>query len=602
MKKKSLKILSCLIGGTMIIGAGPKSFAMNPAPTEATKGVVSKLMEQYLGAQLYMTMFNQSYEFLRYRAPEIYKKFAHLIPKGSVFNTNFREVNDKFKEVFQNEIKGQCAAEKEVEGYVRNFLEYIVKKDKSLLKNGDHCGHVLYLIGESGTGKSKCADSIANIILKNSSYVKTVDASSVDSKHKESLKSQLFNISDEILYGYNGVSGPKVKTNNLGDFIFSHPKSVVIINEYDKFFDKDMDEVLRTIVDSGKINMSSGAYLDCDEVLFIITSNESKESFPSLFPNSKNEEKNSKCEISEKNDQEIEKGDSSVQTPNSQSIEKNSKCEINEKNEQEEVQENIKMEKSSPEEDKENPEQNIHGTTEKNHDVSFANRLVVVPFERLNKTSMKEVAKNFFEEATKFYKEHFQINITFDDELLEKVSNYAQDSPQGARAIVKNLDHPLSYAVNEIDSKGNSGSFKLEFLQSEERPKFKLTRVYEQNDISKVIKSAEEFLKDKNKLDSFRDYVLEGDEEVTVDFKSYLSQEEIGELKTCIETLKKVKSEKDFYQKSGKESLEKIQSLMSDAHSRYNKTVKAEEESSPWWSRAFNWVGDIAKRFQLQGK
>lgn len=597
MKKKSLKILSCLIGGTMIIGAGPKSFAMNPAPTEATKGVVSKLMEQYLGAQLYMTMFNQSYEFLRYRAPEIYKKFAHLIPKGSVFNTNFREVNDKFKEVFQNEIKGQCAAEKDIEGYVRNFLEYIVKKEKGLLIKKEICGHVLYLIGESGTGKSKCADSIAKVILRKSSHTKSIDASSVDSKNKESFKSQLFGLTQ---YAYE--SKQPTNTNNLGDFIFSHPKSVVIINEYDKFFDKDMDEVLRTIVDSGKINMSSGAYLDCDEVLFIITSNESKESFPSLFPNSKNEEKNSKREISEKNDQEIEKGNASVQTPNSQSIEKNSKCKINEKNEQEEVQKNINMEKSSQEEDKENPDQNIHGTTEKNHDVSFANRLVVVPFERLNKASMKEVAKNFFEEATKFYKEHFQINITFDDELLEKVSDYAQDSPQGARAIVKNLDHPLSYAVNEIDSKGNSGHFKLEFLQSEERPKFKLTRVYEQNDVSKVIKSAEEFLKAKNKLDSFCDYMLEGDEEVTVDFKSYLSQEEIRELKTCIETLKKVKSEKDFYQNSGKDSLEKIQSLMSDAHSRYNKTVKTEEESNSWWNRALNWIGDIAKRLEYQGK
>lgn len=608
MKKKSLKVLSCLIAGAMILENNSKSFATDPKLSGGEKDVnaISALSLKVLTAGNYVRSIKDAVQivgFIFYVAPSLKGAVSRQLMKFSnVFNTDFIDVDTELDKKFRDEIKGQIFAKEQIKGYVHNFLEYIVAKKGDSRSESDALsflrknGHILYLIGESGTGKSKCAETIASILVKNQSNVKVIDASSVDSKHKESFKEQLFSVQDVSQYDSGPARANNLKSNNVGTFIYGHPKSVVIINEYDKICEKELDETLRTIVDSGIINTSGGQVLDCDEVFFIITSNEGKECFPSLFP----EDAKVKDEISENSEQD-EKADHEDKGNQKKETEEKEKDEQKEKLSQEdkEIQEKETKDKEG-EDNKEENTPNKYGKTKAKHDVSFASRLFVVPFERLNKEDMKEVAKSFFEDKSDFYEKKFGIKLIFDDSFLKKIAEYTEDSPRGARIIVDGLSIPLSLAVSKVSNKGCSGSFKIEFLLDNGNPSFTLNRIYSKNDVSEVIKNAEKFLQEKNKIDCLSDYVFDDDEEALIDFRSYLSSGEIERLKKSVGDAKKINSAKDFEEQ--KESLDEIQHLMSAAHTGHRSDVKVKEKNTPWWSRAISWIEDKAARIVAQGK
>lgn len=55
----------------------------------------------------------------------------------------------------------------------------------------------------------------------------------------------------------------------------NNPNGIVRIEEYDKMCTPALDEVLRTVMECGIINVN-GEKIDCSGILFILTSNEDK--------------------------------------------------------------------------------------------------------------------------------------------------------------------------------------------------------------------------------------------------------------------------------------------------------------------------------------
>lgn len=618
MKKNSLKVLSCLTAATMLLESSPKSFAMNTNSTENAKDLssFSVLSLKALTAGNYVRSIKdlvQIVGFISYVAPSIKGAVSRqLIKFSNVFNTDFIDVGMELDKKFHDEIKGQVIAKEKIKGYIHNFLEYIVTQNRNCKSESEASpsirkrGHILYLIGESGTGKSKCAETIAKVLLEDQSNIKVIDASSVDSKHKESFKDQLFRVMDVSHYEGGQSRGDNLKSNNLGSFIYGHPKSVVIINEYDKICEKELDETLRTIVDSGIINTSSGQVLDCDEVFFIITSNEGKECFPSLFPeNAKvvdaQDEKTDKENTGNKSEESNENEENDQ--PEFEENESNENSKKNEKIDEEKAEDKSKEaneEKEKKEKKNDESARDKFGKTKTEHDVSFASRLFVVPFERLNKEDMKEVAKSFFENKFNDYKKQFGINFVSKGDFFKEIAEYAENSPLGARIIVDRLDNTLSLAISTVSDKGCSGSFEIEFVLNNGEPSFKLTRLYKKEEISKIIEDAEKFLQEKNKIDCLSDYVFDNDEEAIIDFKSYLNATEIENLKKLVEETKKINSEQSL--KEQENSINEIQRLMSMAYTRFRRDEKIKKQNTPWYSRVISWIGDKAAAIVDQGK
>lgn len=178
-------------------------------------------------------------------------------------------------------IKGQKRAKEEL----KNVLGGIVDRRSQAEENGEKYkrGDVIYLAGPSGVGKSYSALCLARALTGPDAKPFIVDASDIDTGSERSFKEQLFAMSEHIpgaqgQYGNYGYPqyGMAEDAALIGR-IKTKPNIVVIINEYDKMHSRDFDEVLRSVMDEGKISIS-GEKVDCSGIVFIITSNESRES------------------------------------------------------------------------------------------------------------------------------------------------------------------------------------------------------------------------------------------------------------------------------------------------------------------------------------
>ncbi len=142
-------------------------------------------------------------------------------------------------------------------------------------------GDVLYFVGPSGVGKTFLAEHcIAPVMSKKTPYI--ISASEVDkSSGKETVIDQLFGLDKYgVRYGYGYGDGYEdyggnvlSKRKNLVDYLENNPGGVVIINEYDKMWCHELDEIFRSIMDQGIVTVK-GQKIDCSGTTFIITSNE----------------------------------------------------------------------------------------------------------------------------------------------------------------------------------------------------------------------------------------------------------------------------------------------------------------------------------------
>lgn len=184
-----------------------------------------------------------------------------------------------------DEVKGQQKAKDEVRSIVFNILHR--KKHAELTGKPYGHGDVLYFYGPSRVGKTLMARGLAKYkILSPNTEPYYISASEVDKdSRKDTILDQLFGMNN--YGGYGGFGGYDLyggnnqnvisKPKNLVKYISENPNGIVIIDEYDKMWSPALDEVMRTIVDNGIINVK-GQTINCSGITFILTSNESTQS------------------------------------------------------------------------------------------------------------------------------------------------------------------------------------------------------------------------------------------------------------------------------------------------------------------------------------
>lgn len=184
-----------------------------------------------------------------------------------------------------DEVKGQKKAKDEVRSIVFNILHR--KKHAELTGKPYGHGDVLYFYGPSRVGKTLMARGLAKYkILSPNTEPYYISASEVDKdSRKDTILDQLFGMNNYGGFGgfggydfYGGNNQNVIsKPKNLVKYISENPNGIVIIDEYDKMWSPALDEVMRTIVDNGIINVK-GQTINCSGITFILTSNESTQS------------------------------------------------------------------------------------------------------------------------------------------------------------------------------------------------------------------------------------------------------------------------------------------------------------------------------------
>lgn len=197
-------------------------------------------------------------------------KAKHFPRKQVSANQAIKALDEGFKK-----IQGQ----EEPKRKMRKAIDGIIGKKQLAQDTGVNYkrGDVIYLVGPSGVGKTFSAEILAKALMDKYKPL-ILSPANVDLKSKETIISQLFGLQNAAM----GVSGDfnnrqGKEPSSLVEYIKLNPKGVVIINEYDKMHDPGLDEIFRTIMDDGEVNIQ-GQKIDCSGVTFIITSNESTKS------------------------------------------------------------------------------------------------------------------------------------------------------------------------------------------------------------------------------------------------------------------------------------------------------------------------------------
>lgn len=277
------------------------------------------------------------------------------------------EIFSNFDKAF-SDIKGQDDAIHQVKNHL---YDIVVAKNQAKWKNEKYShGDVLYFHGLSGVGKTSVSNAIANVLYENPK-IYTVTPSDVDKESTESVVSQLFGSKES---SNTNPYFPKVeKQNNLVSFLKNNHNGIVRIEEYDKMCTPALDEVLRTVMECGIVNVN-GEKIDCSGILFILTSNEDKISMEGF-----------------------DKEDSK------------------------------KLDKESI----------AKGFTRVWHDKSFLNRVRKVEFKNLSHESYEEIVKNHFDQLAEFWgdSKNSGIKLTIDESTIKDLATEVENLNQGARSI-----------------------------------------------------------------------------------------------------------------------------------------------------------------------
>lgn len=166
-------------------------------------------------------------------------------------------------------VKGQSTA---IDTIISSICGW--RESKQAKNPGSNGSLVIHMAGLSGTGKSMTTDIIAKILMKNEK-VMHISYSSINPSSKISCAEQLFG---QMPYTI-GVT-PIMKKTPYASQLEHNSKIVVVIDEFDKFMEKDqsLEASLWDVADTGFLSIGKDVKIDCSETVFILTSNSSRES------------------------------------------------------------------------------------------------------------------------------------------------------------------------------------------------------------------------------------------------------------------------------------------------------------------------------------
>ncbi len=278
------------------------------------------------------------------------------------------EIFSNFDKVFHN-LEGQ----EEAKNGIKNFIydNAIAKDEAKWSKKKYSHGDILYFYGPSGVGKSFSASYLPYVFSPNPK-VFVLSSSDIDKEKKdESIVSQIFTPSSPNQQN-SKMSLPNAKSG-LVEFIKNNPGGFIRIEEYDKLCSPALDEVIRTISETGIINVN-GEKIDFSGATLILTSNEDDLSMGGFDKDS-----------AEKLD------DKAIQA----------------------------------------------GYTRKWHDKSFLNRIRKIKFNKLTSKEYESIIRKRFENISKYWNnpQNGGFKLLIDDNSIQKLANKVEIINEGARPI-----------------------------------------------------------------------------------------------------------------------------------------------------------------------
>ena len=320
MNKKSNRIASVVLASSLVFGA-------SCVPTKAI-GMEYVLMAMI---QLVGPMAQSLLNFLLSSACDKANNFAD--EKDRDLNGGFRPIKTiirKLKKIINDNIKrpvyGQEKAKKQLFDVLSNIAVKVHKAASGKVSHRDLTGNIVYIRGNSGTGKTEMCREIANAFL-NVSSCSSLFVHSEEITQDAELGTQLFKLIStadigkkrpiNYFTGNNGIV-PKNEESPMLKHILKWVDNVVIIDEYDKMKQKtskaatsavtingisvpktalgqattsggastnndtSADEVFRSIASTGKYKFMNKE-VDCSRTLFLITTNETREQIEQNF-------------------------------------------------------------------------------------------------------------------------------------------------------------------------------------------------------------------------------------------------------------------------------------------------------------------------------
>ncbi len=323
MNKKSNKFASIVIAGTLALST-------NCSPAKADAGMIIgpiigsgiQLLGQFIGP---LVSFGLSF---------VNDKINNATDeKDRNLNGGFRPVKTiikKLKKIMNNNIKrpiyGQELAKTQLFDVLSNIAVKVHKAGSGKVSHRDLTGNIVYIRGNSGTGKTEMCREIARAFLQTPSCSSLFIHSEEITQDAE-LGTQLFKLIStadigkkrpiNYFTGNNGVV-PKNEESPMLKHILKWVDNVVIIDEYDKMKkktskvtgstitingmtipkntvsnmtktstesnanDTSADEVFRSIASTGKYKFMNKE-VDCSRTLFLITTNETREDIEKNF-------------------------------------------------------------------------------------------------------------------------------------------------------------------------------------------------------------------------------------------------------------------------------------------------------------------------------
>lgn len=205
--------------------------------------------------------------YLKKFAVNIYHKFISGEPIEEDEMAYMERVMEKLEKDLNELVVGQKEQKNKIIETIGGILNERFIEGKSQAK-------LLYLAGPSGVGKTYVAEVISKALNKDGE-THIIDPVSVIPSNQGNGKKRItpadvFGMKSDRFFLY--LDDDK-RHKSIVDYVEETKHPVIMIEEYDKMWSKDLENLLRAIVDQGKVNID-GEVIDFSKAIFIITSNE----------------------------------------------------------------------------------------------------------------------------------------------------------------------------------------------------------------------------------------------------------------------------------------------------------------------------------------